>query len=149
MIDDTKSFQEKMVDILNYGSLNLAMGIGYRTGLFDFLDAMNRPCSLDEICADTNLNRRYVEEWLGVMVCGGIVKLIRENEDQPLFFLPKAHGDLLTHRAGSANLGVYTQEIPLLTACAMEEVSQGFLTGEGIPYTRYTEISGFLRIRLV
>jgi ubiquinone/menaquinone biosynthesis C-methylase UbiE len=78
------------------------------------------------------------------MVCGGIVKLIREDEDQPLFLLPKAHGDVLTRRAGSANLGVYTQEIPLLTACVMQDVSQGFLTGEGISYTRYTDFHNFM-----
>lgn len=144
MQNNTQSFQDKMIDILNYGSLNLAMGLGYRNGIFDFMDAMNRPCSLDEICDDANLNRRYVKEWLGVMVCGGIVELIRQDEGDPLFLLPKAHGDVLTRRAGNANLGVYTQEIPLLTACAMEQVSQGFLTGEGIPYTQYPDFHDFM-----
>ena len=39
MHDDARTFQDKMVDVLNYGSLNLAMGLGYRTGLFDVMDA--------------------------------------------------------------------------------------------------------------
>ena len=31
-------FSEKLVDILNFGALNLALGIGYRCGLFEALD---------------------------------------------------------------------------------------------------------------
>ena len=144
MQDDVKTFQEKLVDVLNYGSLNLAMGLGYRAGLFDIMDAKNRPCTIEEICADANLNRRYVKEWLGVMVCGEIVKLVTGDDGETLFLLPKAHGDVLTRRAGSDNLGVYTQEIPLLTACAMENVFQGFLTGDGIPYERYPDFHDFM-----
>ncbi|MEE4113765.1 MAG: methyltransferase type 12, partial [Desulfobacteraceae bacterium] len=130
MQDDVKSFQDKMVDVLNGGALNLAMGLGYRAGLFDIMDTMNRPCTVDEICGGAGLNRRYVQEWLGVMVCGEIVDLVRSDDGEPRFFLPKTHGDVLARRAGSGNLGVYTQEIPLLTACALETVFQGFQTGD-------------------
>ncbi|MGA6924216.1 MAG: class I SAM-dependent methyltransferase [Desulfosarcina sp.] len=144
MHDDTKTFQEKMVDVLNYGSLNLAMGLGYRAGLFDVMDALDRPSTLEEICVKANLNRRYVREWLGVMVCGGIVDLIQNDEDPPRFLLPRIHGDVLARRAGSGNLGVYTQEIPLLTACAMEQVYRGFLSGEGISYTHYPDFHDFM-----
>ncbi|WP_319406404.1 class I SAM-dependent methyltransferase [uncultured Desulfosarcina sp.] len=144
MQDDAKTFQDKMVDVLNYGSLNLAMGLGYRAGLFDIMDTMNRACTADEICGAARLSRRYVQEWLGVMVCGEIVELIRGEDGQPRFFLPKSHGDVLARRAGSGNLGVYTQEIPLLTACAMERVFQGFLTGDGISYEQYPDFHDFM-----
>jgi SAM-dependent methyltransferase len=50
----------------------------------------------------------------------------------------------LARRAGNGNLGVYTQEIPLLTFCAMEQVYQGFLTGEGIPYAHYPAFHDFM-----
>jgi SAM-dependent methyltransferase len=139
-----KAFAEKMVDILNYGSLNLAMGLGYRAGLFEVMDAQGRPCTLDELCAEAGLKPRYVNEWLGIMVCGGIVDLTEGDDGQPRFNLPKEHGDLLTKRAGSSNLGVYTQEIPLLTSCAMEGVFQGFLSGAGIPYETYPEFHAFM-----
>ena len=139
-----KPFSEKMVDILNYGSLNLAMGIGYRIGLFDVMDAVGRPCTIDEICQEAKLNRRYVKEWLGVMVCGGIVDLIRDDDSEARFLLPKEHGDLLTRRAGNNNLGVYTQEIPLLTDCAMAHVHQGFLTGNGVSYDNYPDFHDFM-----
>ena len=71
--DTPKTFAEKMTDILNYSALNLAMAVGYQTGLFDVMDAKNRPCTVEEICADANLNRQYVKEWLGVMVTGKVV----------------------------------------------------------------------------
>lgn len=144
MSDDANPFQGKMVDILNYGALNLAMGIGYRSGVFDVLDEQNRPCTVDEICSAGRLNRRYIKEWLGVMVCAGIVDLVRGEDDEPRFFLPKSHGDVLARRAGSANLGVYTQEIPLLTTCAMARVVQGFKTGDGIPYEQYPDFHDFM-----
>jgi ubiquinone/menaquinone biosynthesis C-methylase UbiE len=144
MPEHSRPFADKMVDILNYGALNLAVGLGYRTGLFDILDDAGRPCTADEIGSAANLSRRYVLEWLGVMVCGGIVELVRENDGQPQFFLPKAHGDVLARRAGSGNLGVYAQEIPLLTACAMEHVCKGFLTGDGIPYACYPDFHDFM-----
>ena len=144
MQDEAKPFQDKIMEILNHGSLNLAMGLGYRAGLFDIMDAKARPCTVDEICEAAGLHRRYVQEWLGVMVCGRIVELVRDDDAQPRFFLPSAHGDVLARRAGSDNLGVYTQEIPLLTACAMEPVFQGFLTGAGIPYDQYPAFHGFM-----
>lgn len=144
MPDDVKSFQGKMVDILNYGSLNLAMGLGYRCGLFDVMDAESRPCTLDEISTAANLNPRYVREWLGVMVCGDIVQLVSGDDGVSRFFLPEAHGDVLARRAGSGNLGVYTQEIPLLTACAMEPVYQGFLNGNGVSYGQYPDFHEFM-----
>ena len=144
MQDEAKTFQDKIVDVLNYGSLNLAMGLGYRAGLFDIMDAKDRPCTVDEICEAAGLNRRYVQEWLGVMVCGDIVELVRDDDGRPRFLLPRAHGDVLARRAGSGNLGVYTQEIPLLTACAMAPVLQCFLTGAGIPYEQYPAFHDFM-----
>ena len=36
-------FAAKMTDVLNHGALNLAMGIGYRLGLFDCMDALADP----------------------------------------------------------------------------------------------------------
>lgn len=144
MSTNEKPFSEKMVDILNYGSLNLAMGIGYRAGLFDVMDAAARPLSLDELCRAAHANARYVKEWLGVMVCGGIVDLVTDETDEARFLLPKAHGDLLCRRAGNNNLGVYAQEIPLLTQCAMVMVADGFKSGEGVPYENYPAFHDFM-----
>ena len=61
-----------------------------------------------------------------------------------MFLLPKEHADLITRRAGNSNLGLYTQEIPLLTHCAMEPVFQGFQTGEGVDYDHYPRFQSFM-----
>jgi SAM-dependent methyltransferase len=78
------------------------------------------------------------------MVSGGIVLISRDDDGDDLFHLPKEHGDVLTRRAGSNNLGVYTQEIPLLTQCAMEGVVNGFSTGKGIAYDHYPRFQQFM-----
>ena len=70
-----EAFTRKMTDILNGGALNLAMGLGYRLGLFETLDALATPARCGTIAAQAGLDARYVKEWLGVMVCGGIVEL--------------------------------------------------------------------------
>ncbi|UCF93842.1 MAG: class I SAM-dependent methyltransferase [Desulfobacterales bacterium] len=139
-----EAFSKKMGEILNYGALNLAMAIGYRTGLFDVMDTFDAPQTVSRIAAKAGLNPRYVREWLGVMATGGIVELAPTADGRHLFLLPKAHADLITRRAGNANLGVYTQEIPLLTACAMEPVIRGFYTGDGVHYDHYPRFQAFI-----
>ncbi len=138
------AFADKMTDILNYSALNLAMAIGYRTGLFDVMDTFDTPRTPQAIADKAGLNPRYIEEWLGVMVTGQIVEISRGEDGQNRYYLPKQHGDLITRRAGNSNLGVYTQEIPLLTACAMEAVIEGFATGEGVSYDRYPKFQAFM-----
>jgi SAM-dependent methyltransferase len=137
-------FSKKMIDILNYGSLNLAMAIGYRTGLFDAMDGFDEPQDVEAIAQKSGLNRRYVKEWLGVMATGGVVEVAADEDDRSRYRLPKAHADVLTRRSGNANLGVYTQEIPLLTTCAMEAVLEGFHSGQGVAYENYPRFQAFM-----
>lgn len=137
-------FQEKLVNILNYGALNLAMGMGYSLGLFETLDRLNRPATADEIAEKSGLSERYVREWLGIMACGEIVHIADDAAHEPRFVLPEEHGDLLTRRAKHMNLGVYTQEIPILTQTAMADVMKGFHTGEGVSYDNYLKFQGFM-----
>ena len=138
------SFAEIMTNILNYSALNLAMAIGYRTGLFDVLDTFDTPQPQKMIADKAGLNSRYIQEWLAVMVTGRIIEISRGEDGQDQYYLPKRHGDFITRRAGNSNLGVYTQEIPLLTACAMEAVIEGFTTGEGVSYDRYPKFQAFM-----
>ncbi len=133
-----------MTDVLNYGALNLAMGLGYRLGLFDELDALDRPAASGAIAARAGLADRYVEEWLGVMVSAGVVEISRGADGETLYYLPPEHGDLLARRAGSDNLGVYTQEIPLLIQSALDAVEEGFRTGKGVPYANYPRFQQFM-----
>ena len=79
------------------------------------------------------------------MVAGEIVELTAaEDGGADGYYLPKAHADVITRRAGNSNLGVYTQEIPLLTTCAMEAVVKNFATGAGVTYDHYPEFQTFM-----
>ncbi len=143
--DEKRSrFAARMTDVLNYGALNLAMGLGYRAGLFDVMDALGGPASIDDIAARSGMSHRYVKEWLGVMVCGDVVELANGDDGEDRYFLPREHAELITRRAGSGNLGVYTQEIPLLTRCVMDEVLEGFRTGQGVAYDNYPRFQQFM-----
>jgi 2-polyprenyl-3-methyl-5-hydroxy-6-metoxy-1,4-benzoquinol methylase len=137
------SFSERVIGILNGGALNVALGLGYRLGLFEALDAFQAPASLSQIAEATSLDPRYVREWLGVVACGDIVEVHGAGEDER-FSLPPAHGDVLCRRAGTANLGVYTQELPLLTESALSRVRDGFRSGEGLDYACYEEFFAFM-----
>ena len=139
-----QTFSKKLTDILNHGALNLAMGIGYRLGLFDAMDELGLPVSSCAIAEKTGLNERYITEWLGVMVCGGIVELGKNEQGDAVFFLPKEHADLIARRSGASNIGVYTQEIPLLTGTVMEFVVEGFKDGNGVEYEKYSEFQRFM-----
>src|SRR5215475_11386921 len=73
-IDQAKveAFMGKMVSFLNGASMGFMISIGHRTGLFDTLAGLP-PATSEEIAAAAGLNARYVREWLGAVVTGGIV----------------------------------------------------------------------------
>ncbi|MFO7751313.1 MAG: class I SAM-dependent methyltransferase [Desulfobacteraceae bacterium] len=137
-------FSKKMTEILNHGALNLALGIGYKLKIFDVLESFSKPATVSEIGSAAGLNRRYLKEWLGIMVTGEIIDLSFNPKGEERYLLPKEHAAFLTRKAGSNNMGVYTQEIPLLTSCAMEGVEKGFKTGEGVPFSLYPDFQKFM-----
>ena len=89
------SFSEKMIRILNLGALNLALAIGYRTGLLDVLDRFETPQTLASISAKAGLNPRYIQEWLAIMVSGEIVELSQTREGENQYYLPGPCGNSL------------------------------------------------------
>jgi len=136
------AFSDTLTTILNHGAVNLALGLGYNLKIFDVLDARDTPVSIEELAKHCCLDPRYLKEWMGIMVTAGII--LPAPEDPDTYTLPRKHGDLLCRRAGSGNMGVYFQEIPLLTACAMDAVKQGFKTGNGVPFSAYPDFQAFM-----
>ncbi len=137
-------FSTRLTEILNSGSLNLALGIGYKNRIFDTLEDQNKPVTIEELAAASGLNARYLKEWLGIVVTGGILELGETPDGSETYYLPPERAAFLTRRAGSNNLGVYTQEIPLLTQCALEAVNAGFQTGDGVPFSNYPDFQQFM-----
>ena len=68
-----EAFAGRMLEILNDGAVAVMVSVGHRTGLFD---AMRETCAAtsQELGDAAGLDERYVREWLGAMVTGGIVE---------------------------------------------------------------------------
>jgi 2-polyprenyl-3-methyl-5-hydroxy-6-metoxy-1,4-benzoquinol methylase len=143
MADKEEKFAGFMTQVLNYGSLNLALGMGYRLGLFEALAKFEGYASCDELAGEAGVSPRYLKEWLGVMACGGVVELTCDDDGQEAYRLPQEHAAYLL-KGSKLNLGVYTQEIPLLTANAGDAVERSFKSGQGVGYERYPEFQDFM-----
>lgn len=139
-----EAFGSRITDILNHGALNLALALGYQLEIFDVMADMGRPVSCPDLAQAAGLHPRYVQEWLGIMCTGQIVELHGNRPEETTYFLPPEHAVLLIRKSGSGNMGVYTQEIPLLTQTAMSRVAEDFFKGEGIPYEAYPRFQAFM-----
>jgi 2-polyprenyl-3-methyl-5-hydroxy-6-metoxy-1,4-benzoquinol methylase len=137
-------FGQRMTEILNHGALNLAMAMGYKNQIFDILADLNKPVTVAELASVSGLHPRYLQEWLGIMVTGKIIELFSDQKAEDTYLLPPEHASFLTRKAGGMNLGVYTQEIPLLTSCAMVPVNTAFQTGAGVPFSCYPDFQAFM-----
>jgi winged helix-turn-helix protein/methyltransferase family protein len=131
-VDSTEVFGERILGIMNNAALAMMFSIGHRTGLFDTLAEL-RPSSSVEISKQAGLSERYVREWLGAMVVGGVVLYQAEADT---YELPASHASLLTRDAGSDNLAVLCQYFSVLGAVE-DEVVDCFKKGGGVPYSSY------------
>jgi 2-polyprenyl-3-methyl-5-hydroxy-6-metoxy-1,4-benzoquinol methylase len=132
--DPTKAeaFAGRMLDILNSGALSLMISIGHQTHLFDTLADLP-PATSQQIADAAGLNERYVREWLGAMVTGGLVDY---DAIAQTYALPAEHAAFLTQAATPNNLAVTAQFIPILAAIE-EKILDCFYKGGGVPYSEY------------
>jgi SAM-dependent methyltransferase len=128
----TEKFSDRTLQILNDGALALMISVGHRTGLFDTMATMAQSTAC-EIAEASQLNERYVREWLGAMVTGGIVDY---DPDSDTYELPSHRAACLTRSASPNNVAVTTQWIAVL-AGAEDAVVEAFHHGRGVPYSAY------------
>jgi ubiquinone/menaquinone biosynthesis C-methylase UbiE len=133
-IERTKAeqFGERTLQIINDAALALMMSIGHRTGLFDTMADLPAS-SVAGIAQAAGLNARYVKEWLGAMVTGGIVEYDAASD---LYRLPPEHAACLTRRASPNNVAVTAQWVAVL-GTAEDAVVEAFRHGRGVPYSAY------------
>ncbi len=133
-IDETKAevFAGRLLDILNSGAIALMTSIGHRTGIFDIM-AQLPPSTSQQIADAGGLNERYVREWLGAMVTGGVVEY---DANDSTYFLPPEHSAFLTRAAIPNNFAATFQFIPLL-ATVEDQIIECFYKGGGVPYSAY------------
>lgn len=127
-----EAFANQMVGLLNNASLSLMISIGHRTGLFDKLSNLP-PSTSEQIANATNLNERYVREWLGAMVTG---RSMDYNPTDQTYKLAPEHAAFLTRGAGADNLAMFTQYIGLMGGVE-DKILECFRNGGGVPYSEY------------
>lgn len=127
-----EEFAGRMIQVVNDTCLGLMAGVGHQTGLFDTMAGM-APATSAEIAAAAGLDERYVREWLGAMVTGGIVDY---QPERALYVLPTEHAASLTRAAGPANLARIAQDFGMMGEVE-QQVVEAFRTGAGVPYSAY------------
>jgi hypothetical protein len=127
-----EAFAERMIGTLNEAAIAVMTSIGHRTGLFDVMSGLP-PSTSEQIASAANLNERYVREWLGAMVVGGIVEY---DPEQGTYHLPPEHAAFLTRAASPDNIAVTAQFIPLMGSVE-DKIVEVFRHGGGVPYSAY------------
>ena len=130
--DKARAFAARFLNALNEGALCLMVSIGHRTGLFDSLRGQ-APADCAAIAAAAGLNERYVREWLGAMVTGGVVEF---DPAAQRYWLPDEHAASLTRAAAADNMAVFAQYIGVLGSVE-DGIVECFEHGGGVSYDRY------------
>jgi 2-polyprenyl-3-methyl-5-hydroxy-6-metoxy-1,4-benzoquinol methylase len=130
--EKAEAFGGRMVGVLNDGMLCLMLSVGHRTGLLDVMATME-PASSAEIAQRSNLNERYVREWLNAMTVGRIVDY---DAATSAYRLPPEHAAFLTRQAGPNNLAGVAQYESLMGGVE-DEIVDCFHNGGGVPYAKY------------
>lgn len=125
-------FADFLVDTLNKAALSFMISIGHRSGLFDVMDQME-PATSEEVAHKAKLNERYVREWLGAMVTGGIVEYLAAGKT---YKLPTEHAAFLSRKAGADNVSVFMQYAAVLGKVE-DDILQCFYKGGGVPYSKF------------
>ncbi|MEM9253786.1 MAG: class I SAM-dependent methyltransferase [Planctomycetota bacterium] len=133
---DTEALGDKLVDILNGAGLGLMISVGHRTELFDAMNGL-APKTSHEIADAAKLNERYVREWLGAMVTGGIVN---HDPEAMTYWLPDEHAALLT-RAAAPNCFAVTMQWVNVLASAEDKIVDAFRHGGGLNYADYNRFN--------
>ena len=127
-----EAFGQKMVGVINGAALALMTSIGHRTGLFDVMAAMP-PADAEKIASEAGLESRYVREWLGAMVTGGVVEY---DPALRTYALPPEHAASLCREARPNNLAATTQWVALLGGVE-DGIVECFERGGGVPYSAF------------
>jgi SAM-dependent methyltransferase len=125
-----EQFAGQLFGLCTGGMLTFMVDLGYRTGLFTA--AAEGPATTDELAAGAGLEERYVREWLGAMVTGGVFEYDPETRT---YRLPPEHAACLTGD-GSSNVARLSQFVTHLGK-HLGQVARSFREGGGVPYEEF------------
>jgi 2-polyprenyl-3-methyl-5-hydroxy-6-metoxy-1,4-benzoquinol methylase len=127
-----KAFAEKVFDDMA-GAMTSGLGfVGVKTGLFRAMDGKGA-LTLEAIVGMTNLQPRYVEEWLKGMVCAGYLEY---EPTADTYRLPDEHAFLLASEGTDHFMGGLFCMAPVLLRVA-PRVAVAFEKGGGVPFEDY------------
>lgn len=135
----TEEYTERVVGVLNAGTLALMASIGHRTGLFDTMASLP-PATSAQIAEAAGLDERYVREWLAAMTTG---RLVAHDPTAMTFALPPAGAACLTRAAGPENLALQAQYVGLLGQVE-DLVVDCFRRGGGVPYAEFPRFQSLM-----
>lgn len=124
----TRAFGDRLQELVTGGALTMMIAIGHRTGLLEA--AAGGWATSVELAERAGLDERYVREWVGAMVTGGILEFAG---DQVL--LPPEHAELLTG-ARASNVAPAAASLVAL-GTTLPQVQQCFTAGGGVPIAEY------------
>jgi 2-polyprenyl-3-methyl-5-hydroxy-6-metoxy-1,4-benzoquinol methylase len=133
-LDEAKlaAFGEKFVGAINGASVVALASLGRHTGLFDAMAQLPASTS-EQIAKAAGLEERYVREWLGGLVVGGVIEY---DPADATYTLPPEYAALLTTAAGPNDLTQVAQIFPYL-GLVQDELVECFRTGGGVPYASF------------
>src|SRR4051812_4003933 len=126
---EVEEFLGELVSIYAGSMLTYMIDIGHRTALFT--SAAQGPATSGELADRAGLTERYVREWLGAMVTGGIFEY---NAADASYTLPPAHAALLTD--GPMSLAPMAA-LQTHLGKHVHKVARAFREGGGVPYAEY------------
>jgi SAM-dependent methyltransferase len=126
-----REFARHLFGVYTSGVLTFMIDLGHRTGLFDAAAA--GPTDSAGLAERAGLEERYVREWLGAMVTGGIMTF---DAGSGHYTLPPEHAAALTGD-GSKNMAPMAAMVPLLGR-NLDGIEAAFRTGGGVPYSAFS-----------
>ena len=115
------------------GAMTAGLGyVGVKTGLFNAMAGKDWMTS-EEVVRVSNLQSRYVEEWLKGMVCAGYLEYTPAEQT---YRLPEEHAYLLASEGTDHFMGGLFCFAPVLLRVA-PKVAVAFEQGGGVPFEEY------------
>ncbi|MFB9690883.1 class I SAM-dependent methyltransferase [Amycolatopsis plumensis] len=125
---EEKDFAAHLTATMTGAALTMLIGVGHRTGLL--AAAARGPATSAGLAERAGLQERYVREWLGAMVTGGIF-----TYDGREYTFPPEHAKFLLGDT-SANLMPSLLTLSAFTGI-LPELERAFAEGGGVPRSAY------------
>jgi SAM-dependent methyltransferase len=123
-------FADQLFGFYTGGMVTYLIDIGHRTRLFEA--ASEGPATSAELAGRAGLHERYVREWLGAMVTGGVMDF---DAEAGTYHLPLEHAVCLTG-GGTSNVAPFAL-LNTSLATHVQQVSAAFRDGGGVPYEQF------------